>query len=391
MTNEELCKAIQVCNWEFADADTQYLTHNIHRYSGKFIPQIAGKAIDLLTEPNDLILDSYMGSGTTLLEAMLRGRNSVGVDLNPLAVLISKVKTTTVSSGDIDEIHSELFPFVDYLTSGSQFSLMFQSFNEDKINKQIEKNSWRIADEWHCKWYQTDVLKQLVQIYSCIEILENEKAQNIALVAFSDILRKSSNASSKYPNVMYDKNAKKKTLPAKQFLESLNNVIRVVNVLSHKMENNSCMTDIIMQNNLSLTMDSESVDAIISHPPYIAAVPYAEYGLLSLTWFGFDCKKLDGELTGGKRHSKQVVSRFSGDYKQYFFESYRVLKPNKYMFLMVGNPTVHGERVALNEMTVTYAKDAGFLHIATAIRHGQNRRGNKMGDEYLLFFQKACK
>ena len=114
MKNDELYKAIQDCDWEFSDADTQYLTHNIHRYSGKFIPQIACRAIELLTEPNDLVLDSYMGSGTTLLEAMLRGRNSVGVDLNPLAVLISKVKTTIVSFDDIEEINSELIPFVEH-------------------------------------------------------------------------------------------------------------------------------------------------------------------------------------------------------------------------------------------------------------------------------------
>ena len=138
MTNEELCTVIQKYNWEFTEANTQYLTHNIHRYSGKFIPQIAGKAIDLLTEPNDLILDSYMGSGTTLLEAMLRGRNSVGIDLNPLAVLISRVKTTIVSSDDIVEIYSELLPFVNYLASGGQLSLMSQPFDEDKINEQIE-------------------------------------------------------------------------------------------------------------------------------------------------------------------------------------------------------------------------------------------------------------
>ena len=391
MKNDELYKAIQDCDWEFSDADTQYLTHNIHRHSGKFIPQIAGKAIELLTEPNDLVLDSYMGSGTTLLEAMLRGRNSVGVDLNPLAVLISKVKTTIVSFDDIEEINSELIPFVDYLASGGQLSLMSRPFDEDKINEQIEKNNWRIGDEWNCKWYQTDVLKQLVQIYSCIEIIENKKAKNIALVAFSDVLRKSSNASSKYPNVMYDKNAKKKPLPAKPFLEALNHVIEAVNALSRQMENRPYTANIIMHNNLNLPIASESVDAIISHPPYISAVPYAEYGSLSLTWLGYDCKELDSELTGGRRHSTQVVSRFSDDYRRYFFESYRVLKPYKYMFLMVGNPTAHGEKIDLNELTEAYAKEAGFLHIGTAIRHGQNRRGNKMGDEYLLFFQKICK
>lgn len=77
MTEKKLITSIQSTDWEFTDSDTQYLTHNIHRYSGKFIPQIAGKAIELLTNPQDLILDSYMGSGTTLLEAALRGRNSI--------------------------------------------------------------------------------------------------------------------------------------------------------------------------------------------------------------------------------------------------------------------------------------------------------------------------
>ena len=123
MTKEALIKEIQECDWEFSDADTQYLTHNIHRYSGKFIPQIAGKAIELLTMPGDLVLDSYMGSGTTLLEAMLRDRTSIGVDLNPLAILISRVKTTPILPSDIDELFSELIPFVDYLASEGQLSL----------------------------------------------------------------------------------------------------------------------------------------------------------------------------------------------------------------------------------------------------------------------------
>lgn len=58
------------------------------------------------------------------------------------------------------------------------------------------------------------------------------------------------------------------------------------------------------------------------------------------------------------------------------------------MFLMVGNPVAHGEKIDLNQLTVDFAEQAGFQHITTAIRHGQNRRGNKMGDEYLIFCQK---
>lgn len=388
MTDNEIIALVESSDWEFGEADTQYLTHNIHRYSGKFIPQIAGRAIEILTTPGETVLDSYMGSGTTLLESALRGRKAIGIDLNPLAVLISKVKTTLVDERDIQELTSDLIPYVTSLASGDQLSLLDQPADEYRYTSRFEENSWRLSDQWNVKWYQPDVLYQLVQIYSGIEVVENEKARNIAMVAFSDILRKSSNASSHYPNVMFDKNAKKKPLPAKAFLESLNHIIDAVMLMSQAMQGKQISTDILFGNNLALPLAGDSIDAIISHPPYIAAIPYAEYGSLSLTWMGFDCKELDGELTGGRRHSKQVVSRFMSDYAAYMIESYRVLKPQHYMFLMVGNPVSHGEYVNLHDVTIQYAQAAGFQHISTAIRHGQNRRGNKMGDEYLLFFKK---
>ena len=388
MTREEIVTSIQETNWEFADADTQYLTHNIHRYSGKFIPQIANRAIELLTIKGDVILDSYMGSGTTLLEASLKERNSIGIDLNPLAVLISKVKNTIVEDNDLTELHLTLIPYVERMSAGGQLSFLDVSFDEEKCKRRVADNRWRIDDPWNRKWYQEDVLIQLVDIYSAIESIENEKAKNIALVAFSDILRKSSNASSRYPNVMFDKNVKKKPLPAKPFLESLYHVIESVNKMSRELRGVNVHTTILQGNNLELPIDTESVDAIITHPPYIAAIPYAEYGSLSLTWLGYDCKKLDSILTGGRRHSSKVVPRFEKDYKQYFVESYRVLKQDRYMFLMVGNPVAHGEKINLHDLTVQYAADAGFSHLSTAIRHGMNRRGNKMGDEYLMFFQK---
>lgn len=387
MTENELIANIQAINWEFSDSDTQYLTHNIHRYSGKFIPQIAGKAIELLTEPHDLVLDSYMGSGTTLLESALRERNSIGVDLNPLAVLISKVKTTSVSSNELSELFTLLIPFVNRIISNEQISIFEEAFDENLCTSRFEANSWRLEDTWNKKWYQQDVLYQLTRIFSAIEIIKSEKARNIALIAFSDILRKSSNANNKYPNVMFDKNAKKKPLPAKAFLESLHYVIERVTEMSKKISKDVSIK-VLLNNNLSLPIKSESIDAIVSHPPYIAAIPYAEYGSLSLEWLGHDCKVLDGELTGGRRHSNQVVSRFANDYEKYFHESFRVLKKGHYMFLMVGNPVSHGEKIELEGMTKQFAENAGFHHIVTAIRHGKNRRGNKMGNEYLLFFRK---
>lgn len=388
MIDISLKDKIASIDWEFSGADTQYLTHNIHRYSGKFIPQIAQQAIQLLTNPGDTILDSYMGSGTTLLEAQLSNRNAIGIDLNPLAVLISQVKNMRVTEAELRDITDILIPYVSDLKSYGQLSFTSQIVHDDRIQAQFAKNTWRLTDTWNQKWYQPAVLAQLVRIYSCIEIMPSKYAKQIAQVAFSDVLRKSSNASSKYPNVMYDKNHKEKPLPAKAFLENIQFILQCLYELAEATRDTNSEIQVLQGNNLDLPLQNESMDAIITHPPYIAAVPYAEYGCLSLNWLGHDSKALDSELTGGKRHSSKVVAKFSSDYEQYFLESYRVLKRDKYMFIMVGNPVSHGQKIPLDQMSIDFAQRAGFRHITTAIRKGQNRRGNKMGEEYLIFFQK---
>lgn len=383
--NIQLKEKIKSIDWEFSNADTQYLTHNIHRYSGKFIPQIARAVIEIITKENDVVLDPYMGSGTTILEAMLLNRVSIGIDINPLAVLISKVKTTIVDNKLLENLQNDLYSFVDLITD-EQISI-FNVANSESTIPDATKSS-RYESVWNKKWYQNHVLEQLIMIYDKIEQVEDDSCKKIAQVAFSDILRKSSNANSRYPNVMCDKNAKERSLPGKAFQESLLNVINRVNMLSHVDNIEKTNRSIIYGNNTNINIKDESIDAIVTHPPYIAAIPYAEYGCLSLNWLGYDSKELDSKLTGGKRQGKMVVERFKSDYFDMLRESFRVLKRGKYMFLMVGNPTVRGKIIELDKMTVNICEEIGLNLVHIETRKGQNRRGNKMGDEFLIFLQK---
>ena len=69
-------------------------THNFYRYPARFSPTFAAAAIHCFSKPGDVVMDPYMGGGTTIVEAMAQGRRVVGNDLNSLAVFVAKVKTT---------------------------------------------------------------------------------------------------------------------------------------------------------------------------------------------------------------------------------------------------------------------------------------------------------
>jgi hypothetical protein len=72
------------------------LTHRFYRYPARFSPGFAGTAIELFSQRGDLVLDPYMGGGTTIVEALARGRQAVGGDINTLSAFLARVKTTSL-------------------------------------------------------------------------------------------------------------------------------------------------------------------------------------------------------------------------------------------------------------------------------------------------------
>jgi Putative RNA methylase family UPF0020 len=82
--------------WGFKDADTKELTHGIHPYPARLIPQVARKLLLTYARPKAMVWDPFCGSGTVLLESMTHDHPSVGTDLNPFACLLARAKTTVI-------------------------------------------------------------------------------------------------------------------------------------------------------------------------------------------------------------------------------------------------------------------------------------------------------
>ena len=80
------------------------LTHNFYKYPARFSPKFVRAVIEIFSQPGDLILDPFMGGGTTLVEALALGRHSIGTDINSLAVFVAEAKTTLLDDRELAAI-----------------------------------------------------------------------------------------------------------------------------------------------------------------------------------------------------------------------------------------------------------------------------------------------
>ena len=97
----------------FISRDQRAYTHGLHKYPAKFFPELPRWIVERYSQPGELILDPFMGSGTTNLEAMLRGRPSVGVDIDPFSRFLARAKTTPLPAPDLAAAVADLTARLD--------------------------------------------------------------------------------------------------------------------------------------------------------------------------------------------------------------------------------------------------------------------------------------
>lgn len=104
--------------------------HRLHPYKGKFIPQLVEFFLERNFEKDDLILDPFVGSGTTLVQANEMGMNAIGIDISPFNCLISRVKTYDY---DINQLEKEI---KDILKRLREFS---NAYFDDKYQNELKE------------------------------------------------------------------------------------------------------------------------------------------------------------------------------------------------------------------------------------------------------------
>ena len=378
-------------DFDFADAETGYLTHGLHPYPAKFIPQIPATLILELSNESDTIADVFCGSGTTLVEALLLNRNAIGFDANPLACLITKAKTTRFSLDDTDHLASVLIKAEDHADAISNAGKTL--FHPSKM---FMSSAPRPMGEALDFWFEPFAVEELAEILSWCNALPTESARTVALVAFSSIIVASSKQDSDTRYVRRDKNsAPGETMT--RFARALKSSIVAVAEFGRRLRQDLHCE--VVNANILEQPSVRPFELMVCSPPYPNAFSYHLYHMTRMIWLGMDQPKFKQEEIGS--HRKYSAKGPNGATAATFQREMRTilawlrthLKPNGFACFVVGDSTIRGERVSNADLIATAAEQEGFTEVARPTRLLQTTKKSfnptigKIKDEKILIIQ----
>jgi hypothetical protein len=235
-------------------------THGLHRFPGKFIPQIPQYLFQNHLREKSLVLDPFCGSGTTLVEAVLSGRNCVGYDIDPLSILIVNGKIRPLSTSDLLKISEKLSQVV------------WKTACLDLVPAVPNLDHW-FSDE---AVVQLSALKK-----ACLEL--DERQRTFALVLFSSIIRRVSNADDQTQKTYVSgTHIKSPPLPRQLFPVILQRGLEKMSDFSKAMINPpSC--DVRLHDSRASFADTV-FDDVVTSPPYIDSIDYVYNQMLEYFW-----------------------------------------------------------------------------------------------------------
>jgi site-specific DNA-methyltransferase (cytosine-N4-specific) len=344
-SNDNDFYSLSEIDWDFTDSDNSAGINSIHPYPAKFIPEIPRALLNCLTIPtNTSVLDPFCGSGVTLVEAKNSGFNSIGIDLNPIACLISRVKTRPLPE---------------------KLDLVANSIVHDARKSQnvILPN---IPNLDH--WFKHDIQLALASLVSEINKIDELDLREALQCALSNIIVKVSNQDSDTRYAAVQKNVKEENVYT-FFLQAVSKLKYLDTNLP-----NRPLTTVINDNILNITADTikEPIGIVITSPPYPNAYEYWLYHKYRMFWLGYDPIKVRKDEIGARAHyfkkNHQTPEDFSKQLHKVFKLLDSVVVSNGYAVFVTGRSKIHGEIINNDQMIIEAAENNNFELFKCIIR-----------------------
>jgi DNA modification methylase len=427
--NSDVFWRIQRCfpNWrrycsgdlDFHQRSSTYATHNIHAFPAKFPPQLPRKFIRVLTDENDVVFDPMSGSGTTLLECYLANRAVIALDIDPLALLLGRVKVSNYDLQLLSQSASDVIQHArDYLQSSllTQYESRFDAKTRDFIDY----------------WFTQQTRDELLALINAIEAVSPAPIQDFLKLMFSSVIITKSGGVSLARDLAHTRPHKVDDKQQRSTLVAFEKRVKRSLHSFSQMPLMDAPVHLGWGDAQMMPLANNTVDLIVTSPPYAAnAIDYMRAHKFSLAWFGYPIQtlsKLRRDYIGGEALTGQqfemmppttqqiieriakadekkgrVLLRYYSEMTRTLSEILRVLKPGKAAVVVVGSSTIRGIDTQTHNCLVEIGETLGFEVPKVGVRHLDRdrrmmptRRGNKqtqieerMHEEYVIGYYKS--
>lgn len=367
-------------DWDFSESRSESAFSWIHWHPCRFPSQIPTSIIGTLTKPGDTVLDPFVGSGTTAIEAQKLGRKFVGIELNPVAAMMTCAKTLPISA---ETIQTEI--------------------NRIKLGIRKVKSTRRLAPLESIpnvqlgKWYVESVQRDLRTLWKWI-IQSAGTEQLLAKTAFSSILLPVCRETRQWGYVC--DNTEPKGDYSRDTIDEFNRVLDLI-AKAYKQrdayikgaQNGDLSIERceIMEGNASVclkSLEKKSVDLIVTSPPYFGVTDYTKSQRLSMEWFGWDIEPLRKKEIGArsKRHRLCALAEYLQEISEVVNLCRSVLRRGGTFAVVFGESSA---RESVKDNFIRSVEAEGFSLYRTMTRRiSQRRRQNpSLLNESILFFR----
>ncbi len=357
MISKIAVRELEQVDWNFSDySSSQYPAdiNSLHWYPAAFVPQIPAILIKCLSQEGDLVLDPFLGSGTTAIEASRVGRHFVGIDRNPFAINICQAKLTAIGETDNEWFEEEL----------SAVGKL------DPIRNSGDYCTTVGIDEEIFKWFELRTLEEILTIHSNIIKRRGTHANLLRQVMLSSILNRCCSQRDHYtyitdrcfPKEMIYRPAREMyceqvQLTCRAIFETARQYVRVHNKCWIPLNDGivSCRDARQMQ-----WLHDSTVDLVVTSPPYLGVNDYVRSMRLTAMLFPEEGgnEAISAEIGARrKRHRKTALEEYRQEMSEVFSEISRVLKRTGYLALVIGQGKGRVNKEDIIEMLISILRD----------------------------------
>jgi DNA modification methylase len=377
LSQRERLAALLEGELNFHGENSRYASHDVHAFAAKFPPQLPRAFIRGLTQAGAIVLDPMMGSGTTIVEALLEGRQAIGLDIDPLALRLSRVKTFPL---DTDKLRIAGHRII----SRSNELITKDKFIERNLLERFDQRTKDFVDYW----FFPDTQRELMALVLAIQEVSDPSERRFLELTFSSVIVTKSGGVSRARDLAHSRPHRVEDKVPKNALEQFSLRLRKNLASIAQLKPNGASALPLAGDARVMPLANGTIDLIVTSPPYANAIDYMRAHKFSLVWLGktvsdlsdLRARYIGSERVGGRPYvafpdrpevlirqlaqqdegKAAVLRKYFAEMKAVFVEMYRVLREDAPAILVVGTSIMRGIDVQTHWCLADIAAELGF-------------------------------